>query len=237
MPDQLPENVSTFGGALDDHLRLIFWIVGVAFVLTLGVLVTALWRFRRREGVRARWLPADTLRAQAWVLLPAVVVLVVDLFIEVDSARVWAAVKEDLPVDPDVVVRVTARQFAFSYTYAGPDGVLDTPDDIAAYKLRVPRDRVVRFQLESADVLHSFYIPQLRLKQDIVPGRSIPGWFEATTVGVYDIACAELCGAGHGYMRGILEVETPESFDAWMAEEVANAAKAANAENAKKSNP
>ncbi len=74
-------------------------------------------------------------------------------------------------------------------------------------------------QLESADVLHSLYVPALRLKQDAVPGRSIPGWFSPIREGSYEIACAELCGPVHGYMKNTIVVVSPEAFDAWLREQ------------------
>jgi len=165
--------------------------------------------------LRAAWMPAKTLRAMSWILVPAAVVTVCDLAIEARSAPVWDEVKIELP-EHDLLVRVTARQFAWSFTYAGADGLLDTADDYQTVTaLHVPRGRVIRFQLESLDVLHSFWVPALRLKQDAVPGRSIAGWFEPTTEGDYEIACAELCGASHTAMRGILAVHSPELFDLW----------------------
>lgn len=219
MLQRLPPAISTFGGAIDDHLRLIYWITGIALVIALALLFYALVRFRRRPGVRAAWLPADNLRHNAWVLIPAAVVLVLDLWIEADSAKVWAQVKEDIPQNPDVLVRITAQQFSWSYTYAGPDQRLDTADDVSASVLQVPRGKVVRFQLESADVLHAFYVPALRLKQDAVPGRSIAGWFQASAEGSHEVVCAELCGPVHGYMKSTLEVVSPEQFERWMREQ------------------
>jgi cytochrome c oxidase subunit II len=219
MPERLPESISSFGAAIDDHIRLIYWITGIAFVIAQFVLFYALVRFRKRRGERAAWLPADTWRTNAWVLVPALVVLVFDLWIEADSAKVWAHVKEDIPDKPDLLVRITAQQFSWSFEYAGPDQKLGTADDIVTSELKVPLGKVVRFQLESADVLHSFYVPQLRLKQDAVPGRSIPGWFSATTEGSYEIACAELCGPVHGYMKNTLQVVSPAAFDSWLRQQ------------------
>ena len=215
MLDFLPENISSFGGEIDGVITYIWRIILAWLVATEAVLVYLLVRYRRREGRRAAWLPATTSRAKAWILVPAVFVTICDIGIEARSAPVWDEVKLELP-EPDLLIRVTGRQFVWTFTYAGPDGELDTADDFEAITdLYVPRDRVVRFQLESADVLHSFWVPVLRLKQDAVPGRSIPGWFEATADGRYEIACAELCGASHTAMRGRLTVQPPEIFDAW----------------------
>jgi cytochrome c oxidase subunit 2 len=108
------------------------------------------------------------------------------------------------------------------FTYPGPDNVLGTEDDILiANELHVPRDRTVRLQLEATDVLHSFYVPAFRLKQDVVPGRSIPAWFNATQDGTYEIDCSQLCGSSHGIMRGTVVVESPEKFDTWIAAKTA----------------
>lgn len=217
MLDDLPPGISSVADALDTHLRLIYWICGIWFVAVLGVMLYLLWRYRRRVGVRAAWMPAETPRARAWVLAPALLVLLFDLVIEWDSARLWARVKEEVPRD-GMLVRITGRQFSWTFQYAGLDGALDTPDDFLGYgELRVPRGRTVRFQLEAGDVLHSFFVPALRLKQDAVPGRSIPGWFQADREGSYVIACAELCGAAHTVMQGRLVVQSPDEFEAWAA--------------------
>lgn len=215
MPDTLPQSISTFGGDIDHVIRFIWWFCVVWLVAAEGFVLYALVRFRRRDGVRAAWLPADTMRANAWVLVPAALVLVCDVFIEKESAEAWAKVKLDLP-PADVLVRITGRQFAWTFTYAGEDGLLGTSDDFESPgELHVPVGRVVRFQLEAADVVHSFWVPSMRLKQDAVPGRSIPGWFSATTEGTYTIACAELCGAAHSYMKSSLVVDSPEKYRDW----------------------
>lgn len=217
MLDDLPSGISDVAGALDAHLRLLYWICGIWFAAVLGTMVYLLWRYRRRAGVRAAWMPAETARARAWVLVPAALVLVFDLVIEWDSSRLWARVKEDVPAE-GMLVRVTGRQYSWTFQYAGPDRALDTPDDFLSFgELHVPRGRTIRFQLESGDVLHSFFVPALRLKQDAVPGRSIPGWFQADREGSYVIACAELCGVAHTVMQGRLVVQSPEDFEAWAA--------------------
>ena len=216
MPSDLPVNISTYGGDIDALMRFIYWTVGVWFVVAEGLLVYLLVRYRQRPGVRARWLPADTLKASAVVLVPVVIVLVCDLVIEYRSHEVWETVKGRVPPH-DVLMRITGRQFVWEFQYAGPDGRLDTGDDFETVgEMHVPRGQVVRFQLESHDVLHAFWSPSLRLKQDAVPGRSIPGWFTATQDGEYEIACAELCGPGHTSMRAMMVVESPEAFDEWI---------------------
>ena len=130
----------------------------------------------------------------------------------------WADVKMRKPKDMPPTVEVTARQFEWRLRYPGPDGKLGTPDDIHHVNdLHIPVDEEVLVQLESMDVLHDFFLPNLRIKQDAVPGMSIPVWFRATDTGTYDLVCAELCGWGHYKMKGRLTIESRASFDQWLA--------------------
>jgi cytochrome c oxidase subunit 2 len=214
--DYLPvENISSFGPAIDGVIGLIFLITAGWLVLAEVILVGLVVWFRRREGKRALWVPGTGLKASAWIFIPVILVAVCDFAIEVASASVWDEVKVDVPQHEELV-RITGRQFAWSFTYAGEDDMLDTDDDFTTVgELHIPRDKVVRFELESLDVIHSFFVPAMRLKQDAVPGRSIPGWFDANENGRYEIACAELCGASHTQMRAELVVQSPENFDSW----------------------
>ena len=215
MLDAFPSAVSSYAAELDDLIRFIWWIVAAWFVAAEAILVYLLIRYRRRKGVRAGWMPATSWKACAWVLVPTFFVFLFDIAIETRSTKAWEAIKIELP-DHDVLVRITGRQFVWTFQYAGEDGVLDTADDFDTVgEMHVPAGKVVRFQLESHDVLHSFWVPVLRLKQDAVPGRSIPGWFNAEKTGVYEIACAELCGAAHTSMRALLTVEEDEAFATW----------------------
>ena len=105
---------------------------------------------------------------------------------------------------------------------SGADGKFGTDDDVKFDNdLHVPVSKVVRVQLSSKDVIHSFFLPNLRLKQDAVPGRTILTWFEATKPGKYELPCAELCGFGHSGMKGWLNVYTPEDYQKWAAEKLA----------------
>ncbi len=170
----LPEIVaSSYGADIDRLITVITWIVGIWFVAAEGLLLWFLFRYRQRPGQRAAWLPADSLRMSAWVLVPAAIVLVLDLHIETASHHVWQKIKGDIP-EYDMEVRIEARQFAWTFTYPGLDGEFDTADDLKhATELHVPEGRVVRFTLESVDVLHSFWVPAFRLKQErkLVKGR------------------------------------------------------------------
>jgi cytochrome c oxidase subunit 2 len=215
----LPENVSSYGADIDGIMKMIWAIVFAWFVLTEAVLFYFLFRYRRRPGGKAAFESGDTWKALAWILVPALLVLGFDLSIEVFQNPVWDRVKIHLPDHPDQTIRVQGQQFVWNFTLPGRDGALDTADDIKTFnQLVVPVHAKIEFLLGSEDVLHSFWLPNLRLKQDAVPGRVIKGWFEATKEGTYPIACAELCGSGHGVMKGELRVLNKKDFEKWLEE-------------------
>lgn len=214
-----PKNISTFGGEIDFVFYLIFYIVGIGFLLGEVFIFYSLFRYRRREGKKARFLHGNTWSQASWILIPAAIVLVFDLWIDFAGAKAYEKVKGDMPVS-DAVVQVTGKQFNWIITYPGPDGMFGTDDDLTRENdLHVPVNKVVKFLLKSEDVIHSFFIPVLRLKQDLVPGRTIEGWFQATESGEFEIACAELCGYGHYTMRGVLFVHSDVEYAKWLAEQ------------------
>ena len=217
MPGWFPPNVSTIGGDVDGLFWSITLVAGAWFLLLEGALLWFALRYRRRDGVAAQHVRGERRGELAWLLVPAVVVLGLDFAIDAASDRVWRRVKIDMPPG-DLQLAVTARQFAWTIGYPGADGELGTPDDFALDgELHVPAGRDVRVILRSTDVLHSFFLPNARLKQDAVPGRAIDLWFNITEPGRYELACAELCGFGHTTMKAAVIVHTPEAFAAWMA--------------------
>jgi cytochrome c oxidase subunit 2 len=125
-------------------------------------------------------------------------------------------------------VRVVGQQWAWTFVHPGADGKLDTQDDIVTTDdLHVEVGKTIQFLLESKDVLHSFSVPVFRLKQDVIPGRTISGWFKAIKTGSYDIQCAEICGIGHGVMSGRIHIETAAEHQAWVQAHTPTAAAAA----------
>ncbi|UCE03322.1 MAG: cytochrome c oxidase subunit II [Candidatus Latescibacterota bacterium] len=215
----LPQDVSSYGHQVDGVIQLIFWIVGIWFVAALGILLFFAVRYRRSNSPRAAYAPARSLRSMSFVLIPVVLVLLFDLAIDTASTRAWDHIKVEMP-PAGQTIRVIGKQYVWDFVHPGLDGELDTADDIKETNtLHVPVDTVVRFQLEAEDVIHSFFVPNLRLKQDAVPGRSITGWFEATREGTYQILCAELCGIGHTNMRGWLQVHSQQGYREWLAEQ------------------
>lgn len=210
-----PENVSSFGGEIDALFRLILYVTGAWFILTEGLILFFLLRYRRREGRRAAYVAGDNLRQLAWILVPCLIVLLLDLWLDFRGAEVWAKIKGQIPPS-DFHVQVTGKQFNWEILYPGPDKEFGTADDVLMEnELHVPASRVVRVILKSKDVIHSFFLPNLRLKQDAVPGRAITAWFEATKPGKYPLPCAELCGFGHTGMNGWLFAHSPEDYAKW----------------------
>jgi cytochrome c oxidase subunit 2 len=210
----LPENVSTFGGAVDSLTYLIFYITTIVFLLVQTALVVFLIRYRARPGRSAVYTHGNNTLEVAWTIAPSLILVVLALL----SQSTWREMKQELPPSK-VHVQVTAKQFNWDFLYPGPDGKFGTEDDLTLEnELHVPVDEVVRLTLKARDVIHSFFVPQLRLKQDMLPGREIPAWFEATKPGRYEIPCAELCGFGHSGMLGHLTVHSKEDYAAWLEE-------------------
>ncbi len=218
MFDWFPKNISTFGGDIDYVFKLIFYIVGIGFLLGELAILFFVVQFRRRDGQKAKYISGDKWPQLGWILIPTVLVLFLDLWIDFAGAKAYDAVKGEMPVH-DVIVEVSSKQYNWIITYPGPDGVFATADDITKENdLHVPVNKVIKVVLKSQDVIHSFFVPVLRLKQDILPGRTTDVWFEATETGKYEIACAELCGYGHYTMRGFLHIHSEEEYAAWLAQ-------------------
>jgi cytochrome c oxidase subunit 2 len=212
----LPENISTYGGDIDSLLYQIYYITGVWFFLTYGVIIVFLIRYRRQEGQKAAYVRGDSLAQAGWLLVPLLIVLALDLWIDFQGSEVWGKVKVNVP-SSNLQVGVTGKQFNWEITYPGPDGRLGTADDLEMEnELHVPANKVVQVILRSKDVIHSFFLPNLRLKQDVMPGRTIKAWFEATKPGRYPLPCAELCGFGHSGMEGSLIVHSPDEYEKWV---------------------
>jgi cytochrome c oxidase subunit 2 len=210
---------STFAGDIDSVIDLIAILVGFWFILSELVFFWLILKFRAKPGVRAEYVTGDEKQQKKWITYPHLLVLVCDVFILVGAVRVWYEVKQTLPPEAEAQrVRVIGQQWAWSFVHPGPDGALDTEDDIKTVdELRLAVNQKYIFELEARDVLHSFSVPIFRLKQDAVPGRVITGWFEPTITGEYDIQCAEICGLGHGVMAARIVIESPEQHAAWVA--------------------
>ena len=213
----LPEDVSTFGGEIDSLFYLIYYITAATFVLVTVLMVVFLVMYREQPGRRATYTHGNTTLEIIWTIIPAAILIVLSFM----SVSTWAKVKRHAP-ESDFELQVVAKQFNWEVVYAGADGKFGTDDDVKFDNdLHVPVNKVVRIQLSAKDVIHSFFLPNLRLKQDAVPGRTILVWFEATKPGKYELPCAELCGFGHSGMKGWLFVHTAEEYKKWAEENLA----------------
>lgn len=220
---QLPEGVSSYSSRIDGLFRLILWITGVIFIVVEALLLYFVIRYRHREGRRARYTHGNNRLEVVWTIVPAVICVVLALL----SRRTWAEIKQNMPQDA-LPIEITAEQFAWNIRYAGADGNFGTADDIVTLnQLHFPVGRPVVVTLRSKDVIHSFFLPEFRVKQDAVPGMSTHIWFDAMRTGNWEIACAELCGLGHYRMKGFVTVESREEFQKWLAEQPAQTAQEA----------
>lgn len=213
----LPEHFSAFGGDVDAIYYVILWVTGIVFLITEGLLIYFVFRYRHKEGRKAAFDHGSTKVEVAWTLVPLVIVI----WIGIASKGVWDRMKRDVPENAMEVI-VMARQFEWDVTYPGPDAVLGTDDDFTLLNaLHAPVNRPILVYLRAEDVIHSFFLPEMRVKQDAVPGQEIRVWFEATEPGQYTLGCAELCGIGHTTMNGTLTVHTQADYESWVASRAA----------------
>ena len=211
----LPQG-STYAGQIDGVINLVTLLVGFWFTVAQVVFFWLIFTQRAKPGVHAGYVTGEEEFPKKYIGWAHWGVLACDVLILVFAVQAWYRVKQDLP-PAEQTVRVIGQQWAWTFQHPGPDGQLDTDDDITTVdELHLQKDVLYHYQLESRDVLHSFSVPVFRLKQDAVPGRTITGWFKPIITGEHDIQCAEICGIGHGIMGAKVFLETPEQHAAWM---------------------
>jgi cytochrome c oxidase subunit 2 len=210
----LPETVSTFGPALDDLYYVILWITGIVFFATEITLVVFMVKYRHREGRKAEYIHGSNKAEVIWTVIPFVIVMGLAFY----SKALWDEIRDPDRIPPDSFpINVMASQFEWNATYAGADGQFGTSDDFVSRNLlHIPVDLPVVVYLEAEDVIHSFFLPDFRVKQDAVPGMMTPVWFQATRTGEFTLACAELCGLGHYTMDGRVVVDSEADFQSWL---------------------
>lgn len=217
----LPENISPFGRDVDRLFYIILGIVTVAFLGTQAALFYTLFRYAD-TGVRSLFIHTNHKLEFWWTIVPAAILL----FIALAQFNAWRGMKVQEKFPGSVVQKlqnqkpdaeVLAGQFEWRIRYPGADGQIGTLDDVQSLNdLHVPVNEDFVIMLRSRDVLHSFFLPNLRVKQDAVPGMPIPVWFRAEREGDFDLVCAELCGWGHYKMRGRLTVQPAAEFANWL---------------------
>ncbi len=213
-------SVSTFGKKIDSLYVLILVITGLVFVGTQVALVWATFKFADTgSGRMAQYFHGSQRLEVIWTIIPAAILVFIALY----QMGTWSDIKFRTAaprVQP--IAEVTGRQFQWVMRYPGADAKLHTADDIQLVNdLHFVKDRPALIYLKSGDVQHSFFLPQMRIKQDAVPGLTIPVWFDADRSGHYELVCAELCGWGHYKMRGNVTVhDTQAEYDEWMQKEI-----------------
>jgi cytochrome c oxidase subunit 2 len=231
-----PPPINAHGAAFDRQFALTLAVSGAIFVLAQGSLGFMIWRHRKRA--RAEHIEGNNRLEYLWTAATAALFLGL-LF---SGARIWAGVQLARPPAGAPRIEVSARQFAWAFRYPGPDGrfgrtdirlVNDSAgnpfgiddkdpagrDDIVSASLRLPAGRPAVLLLTARDVIHNFFVPELRVKQDLVPGMVIPLVIEGDREGTYEVACSELCGLGHHQMRTTLQILSAEEFTRWMEEQ------------------
>ena len=209
----LPPGASTFVDEIDWIYNVILVVTGIAFVLVEATLIWFLVKYRARPGRRAVYTHGSVRAELIWTAVPALVVV----WIGLASAGPWRRIKDRVPAGA-YPLAIHAKQFEWHVTYPGVDGRLGNGDDFTVRsQLHVPVGRPVVATLTAEDVIHSFFVPQFRIKQDAVPGMHIRVWFQPTKVGTYELGCAELCGLGHYRMRAVVTVHSQQDYDRWVA--------------------
>ena len=214
----MPDNVvSTYGQTLDDLWLVILWVTGIVFFATEIALLVFMVKYRHREGRKAEYIQGSNKAEWIWTSATFVIVMALAIY----SKGIWDTIRDQDLIPADAYeIQMLATQFEWNANYAGADGLFDTADDfISRNALHIPVNRPVVVQLMAQDVIHSFFLPEFRVKQDAVPGMITPVWFEATTTGEFTLACAELCGLGHYTMGGTVIVHTEADFQDWLAEQ------------------
>lgn len=217
-----PVDVSLAGHWIDGLFFLAFWLVAVTFVIVIGILVYFLIRYRYRPGQKASYILGETKKARVLTVLFAVFIfIVIDLNLAFHDHIAWEHAIGGPVHGTPLKIQVQAQQFAWNIRYAGPDNEFATNDDVLSVnQMHVPVNRPVLLQMKSKDVIHSFFLPNFRIKQDVVPGMVTMMKLHPTKLGTYDIACAEHCGLGHYRMRGLISIDTDEDYEKWMAEKI-----------------
>jgi cytochrome c oxidase subunit 2 len=230
-----PQNATINGLETDGLLSFIFWLTTFVFVAVQVVYIYYLVKYRRRPGVKAHYSHGNNKLEIIWTTLPTLIFLGLAIY----GNRVWYNIHRPAPADA-INIEVTGYQFAWDMRYPGPSGILARSDvrkisnenkfgidpsdphakeDFSTTEMVIPVGKPVHIFLRSRDVIHSFYVPEFRLYQDAVPGRTIAWvWFRTLRSGNFQLACSQLCGKGHYNMKAPIRVVSQEVYDKWYAE-------------------
>jgi cytochrome c oxidase subunit 2 len=237
-----PIDISTHGHAIDEQLADTMAEAGLAFLGAQLLLAFFVWRFSERKAGAKVWnIPggATLMVAAAFILVGTEI-----LALGVLGQKAWANVYFTPPKPDAMQIQAQAGQFAFYFRYPGVDGKfgplhpdkidegnsnffgldpandVESRDDIVSGELAVPVNREIQLLMHAKDVGHSFYVRELRIQQDFVPGLDLSVHFTPTQTGKYEIVCTQLCGLGHYNMKAYLNVLSQEDFDKWMKQKI-----------------
>ena len=215
--DWMPAARAEQADRVDDLTWFLTLSAGAIMVLVTTVLVYAVFAFRAKKGDESDGPPnhGNTKLEIAWTILPCILLAVMGVW-------AWVVLDQNEQLESDrIEIEVEAAQFAWIFRY--PDAGIQTGD------LRVPDGRQIVLKMRSQDVIHDLYVPEWRLKQDVVPGITTEMIVDTQGVGTYPVICAELCGAGHGIMRSRVIVMEQSDYDAWLRDASRQASAAAPA--------
>jgi cytochrome c oxidase subunit II len=201
------QQASTAAPKIDTLLDVMIILSSFVFALVMVMLFYALWKFKAKPGDESDGEPihGNTRLEVAWTLIPTVIVLFA-------AAYSWSVLNEiEEPAENPITVDVFSQQFAWSFGYPGKDNAYSEGE------LRVPLGRQVHFKMHALDVIHSFWVPEWRIKKDNVPGITTTAIVTPDKPGTYQLVCTELCGFGHTTMRATVVVEPPAEFRKWVA--------------------
>lgn len=236
----LPVDISTHGPAVDHQFLLTLIVTGIIFVLAQLGLAWFVWKYRDRgDGRKVIYSHGNNKLEAGWTIAAAILFIGLNLL----GYRIWATMYFAPPPPDALQVQVQGEQFAYYFRYPGADGKFgpthvqkvddatgnffgldrdrdpDSKDDVVTATLGIPVNRPVELILRSRDVNHSFYVRELRIHQDMLPGMEIPIHFTATQTGRYEIVCTQLCGLGHYKMRAFLQVMPEPDYEKWLQEQ------------------
>ncbi len=238
-----PEDISTHGHLIDEQMSETMVEAGLSFLAAQFLLAIFVWQFSNRgpESKIKNFPGGAKVLVIAAVLVVGVEVLALGIF----GVKAWADVYLIAPSASAMPIQVQAGQFAFYFRYPGPDGILGpihpelinegnqnfygldpehdraSKDDIVTAEMAIPVNKEIHLLMHSKDVGHSFFVRELRVQQDFVPGLDVSLHFTATKIGHYEIVCTQLCGLGHYNMKAYLDVLSQEDFDNWLKKEAA----------------
>jgi cytochrome c oxidase subunit 2 len=238
-----PEDISTHGALIDDQMSETMAEAGISFLAAQFILAIFIWQFSNpRPDAKIKTFPGG---AKGLVIAALLLVGAEVMALGVFGVKAWADVYFTAPSANAMPVQVQAGQFAFYFRYPGPDGKFgplhadqineanqnffgldtshdaDSKDDIVTAEMAIPVNKEIHLLMHAKDLGHSFYVRELRVQQDFVPGLDVSLHFTATKVGKYEIVCTQLCGLGHYNMKAYLDVMSQEDFDNWLKKEAA----------------